>query len=270
MGPGGRNLTLDTLLLVASPASARLSGSPLTLAHWTGARLALMAEQSQQPLVEELAQKARRMGIEVVQTLVPKLKRDALLSCARAQGADLVALERELALSLFPLEPDASCAPLWILHQPRAQMRNIVAILPRLDESRATLSLREEVCETAIQLAGALNGGVTLVQIWKLPRLILGRGRQAHVQEENMADEEATRQLEALEAFAAAYSDSRVPITTWLQHGDLAARLMARTAELHAHTVVLGWDHQGARGLAGEGWEQLRRELPCSLLVVRR
>ncbi len=263
-------MSCESLLFVITPTSARGAGPPLTLAHWTGARLTLMAQKAHGELATELVQRASKMGITVTVRLADRLRREELLKAARACASDLLVLDRDLAHQLFPHEPERGTPPLWLLHQPRPQTRNIVAVLPRIDDQAATLHLREEVCELGLQLAAALNGELTLLQVWKPPRLMLGRGRQAHLEEEVMADEEAGRQLEVLEQFAAGYRDAKVPITTWLQHGDLAARLLARIGELRTHAVVLGWDTAGPRGLAGEGWDLLRRELPCSMLLVRR
>ncbi len=263
-------MSCDALLLVVTAASARAAAPPLTLAHWTGAKLILLTKRAEADAAAELRVRALKMGIPATVETVANLRRETILKAARTGAADLLAMDRELAHQLFPTEPERDAPPLWLLHQPKPLARNVVAVLPRIDDHAATLSLREEVCEQGLQLAAALNGGLTLLQVWKPPRLMLGRGRQAHLQEEAMADEEAGRQLEVLEQFAAAYRETKVPITTWLQHGDLAARLLARIGELHAGTVVLGWDAKGPRGLAGEGWDLLRRELPCSLLLVRR
>lgn len=263
-------MNCESLLFVVNPAGARGGGPPLTLAHWTGASLTLMAQRAHGELATELEQRAVKMGIAVSVRLTDSLRREDVLKAAHACASDLLVLDRDLAHQLFPHEPERGTPPLWLLHQSRAQTRNIVAVLPRIDGHTATLRLREEVCELGLQLAAALNGELTLLQVWKPPRLMLGRGRQAHLQEEAMADEEAGRQLEVLEQFAADYRDTKVPITTWLQHGDLAARLLARIGELRTHAVVLGWDTAGPRGLAGEGWDLLRRDLPCSMLLVRR
>lgn len=263
-------MSCDSLLLAVTAASARGAASPLTLAHWTGAKLTLLAARDQADAAAELCERALKMGIPATVETAANLRRETVLKAARGCGADMLALDRELAHQLFPVEPERGTPPLWLLHQPKVPTRNVVAVLPRIDDHAGTLSLREEVCEQGLQLAAALNGNLTLLQVWKPPRLMLGRGRQAHLQEEEMADEEAGRQLEVLEQFAASYRESKVPITTWLQHGDLAARLLARISELRTHAVVLGWDAKGPRGLAGEGWDLLRRELPCSMLLVRR